>query len=92
MNQEAHGGEVSESFWLASFLRSIWEPMSSFGWGAMEAGKNIRISQLLAVCIVLASVMFIVLMRTKYKQPKFYSDPIVPLPQSIKVGIQKHGE
>lgn len=78
--------------WLASILRSIWEPMSSFGWGAMEAGKNIRVSQLLAVCIVLAAVMFIILMRTKHKRPAFYSDPVVPLPQSIEVGIQKHEE
>jgi phosphatidylglycerol:prolipoprotein diacylglycerol transferase len=63
--------------WLAAFLKAIWSPMNSFGWGAMEPGKNIRISQLLAVCIILAAVTFIIVRRTKNDQIPHYSDPIV---------------
>ncbi|WP_052487692.1 prolipoprotein diacylglyceryl transferase [Gordoniibacillus kamchatkensis] len=52
--------------WLASFLKALWSPMSSFGWGAMEAGKNIRISQLLSVMITLAAVAIIIIRRRKH--------------------------
>ncbi|WP_274364845.1 prolipoprotein diacylglyceryl transferase [Paenibacillus thermotolerans] len=52
--------------WLASFLKALWSPMSSFGWGAMEAGKNIRISQLLSVIITLAAVAIIIIRRRKH--------------------------
>ncbi len=52
--------------WLASFLKALWSPMSSFGWGAMEAGKNIRISQFLAVMIILAAVTIIIIRRRKH--------------------------
>ncbi|SDX71835.1 Prolipoprotein diacylglyceryl transferase [Paenibacillus sp. CF384] len=61
--------------WLASFLKEIWSPMSSFGWGAMEAGKNIRISQLLAVAILIAAVAFIFI-RRKQKSSIPYSSSV----------------
>ncbi|REE55364.1 phosphatidylglycerol:prolipoprotein diacylglycerol transferase [Paenibacillus taihuensis] len=61
--------------WLASFLKVLWSPMSSFGWGAMEAGKNIRISQLLAIMIILAAVTFIIV-RRKQKGSIPYSSPV----------------
>lgn len=75
--------------WLASFLKTIWEPMSSFGWGAMEVGKNIRVSQLLAVCIVLAAIAIIVLRRTVFKQTFRYADPIVPKVNPSNLHIQQ---
>ncbi|QHT60388.1 prolipoprotein diacylglyceryl transferase [Paenibacillus lycopersici] len=75
--------------WLASLLKTMWEPMSSFGWGAMEAGKNIRVSQLLAVCIVLAAVAIIVLRRTVFKQTSRYSDPIEPVVRPSNGYLQK---
>ncbi|RED55104.1 prolipoprotein diacylglyceryl transferase [Cohnella lupini] len=62
--------------WVATLLKTIWEPMSSFGWGAMEAGKNIRISQLLAVCIIIVAVAIIIVRRAKVKQLESYSDSI----------------
>ncbi|REE91502.1 prolipoprotein diacylglyceryl transferase [Paenibacillus taihuensis] len=61
--------------WLASLLKGLWSPMSSFGWGAMEAGKNIRISQLLAIMIILAAVAFIIV-RRKQKKSIPYSSPV----------------
>ncbi len=63
--------------WLASFLKTLWWPMHSFGWGAMEAGKNIRISQLLAVVFILAAVAFIVIRRKTKADLPHYSDPLV---------------
>ncbi|WP_082033979.1 prolipoprotein diacylglyceryl transferase [Cohnella kolymensis] len=62
--------------WLAAFLKTVWSPMSSFGWGAMEVGKNIRISQLLAVCIILAAIVIIVVRRRSANQAAYYKDPI----------------
>ncbi|WP_274653064.1 prolipoprotein diacylglyceryl transferase [Paenibacillus humicola] len=64
--------------WLASLLKTLWSPMSPFGWGVMEAGKNIRVSQLLAVLIILAAVAFIVIRRLTQKNPVYYTDPIEP--------------
>jgi phosphatidylglycerol---prolipoprotein diacylglyceryl transferase len=77
--------------WLAAFLKTVWSPMSSFGWGAMEAGKNIRISQLLAVGIILAAVIIILVRRRNGKQTAHYKDPIskmertIALPQETQV-------
>jgi phosphatidylglycerol---prolipoprotein diacylglyceryl transferase len=71
--------------WLASFLKAIWEPMASFGWGAMEAGKNIRVSQLLAVCIIIAAVSIIVVRRSKLKNILYYSDPITQKTNSSSI-------
>jgi phosphatidylglycerol:prolipoprotein diacylglycerol transferase len=64
--------------WLASFLKALWEPMSFLGWGVMEAGKNVRISQLLALCIILAAFVIIILRRKMIKNPIYYADPIIP--------------
>ncbi|REE91520.1 phosphatidylglycerol:prolipoprotein diacylglycerol transferase [Paenibacillus taihuensis] len=61
--------------WLASFLKTVWSPMSFFGWGAKEPGSNIRISQLLAVFIIIAAVSFIII-RRKQRRSVPYSSPI----------------
>ncbi|MCZ8521866.1 MULTISPECIES: prolipoprotein diacylglyceryl transferase [Paenibacillus] len=63
--------------WLASFLKAIWSPMSFFGWGAMEAGKNIRISQLLAIVIIIAAIALICIRRSRNSSIP-YSSPVEP--------------
>lgn len=63
--------------WLASFLRALWGPVSFFGWGAMEPGKNIRISQLLALGIIAAALTIIFLRRRNKRNVIHYADPIV---------------
>jgi phosphatidylglycerol:prolipoprotein diacylglycerol transferase len=63
--------------WLASLLKTMWSPMNAFGWGVMEAGKNIRISQLLAVLIIIAAVILIIVRRRKGQLLPHYADPIV---------------
>jgi phosphatidylglycerol:prolipoprotein diacylglycerol transferase len=52
--------------------------MNAFGWGAMEPGKNIRVSQLLAVVLVIAAAAFILYRRRKGLASVRYDDPIVP--------------
>jgi phosphatidylglycerol:prolipoprotein diacylglycerol transferase len=69
--------------WLASLLKAIWSPMNFFGWGAMEAGKNIRTSQLLAVIIIIAAVTFIIIRRVR-KSSVPYCAPIDPRPSVSK--------
>lgn len=51
--------------------------MNFFGWGAMEEGKNIRVSQLLAVIIIIAALIIIAYRRIRLKVP-MYSDPVQP--------------
>jgi phosphatidylglycerol:prolipoprotein diacylglycerol transferase len=74
--------------WLASLLKALWSPMNGFGWGAMEPGKNIRISQLLAVVLVLAAIVFISYRRRKGGITVRYADPIVPHAVSVMAGGQ----
>jgi phosphatidylglycerol:prolipoprotein diacylglycerol transferase len=62
--------------WLVSFIDALWSPMTLlFEPGAMEYG-NVRISQLLAILIVVASIVLIVLRRKKGWSSERYSDPI----------------
>lgn len=76
--------------WLAITLKTIWSPMSSFGWGAMEAGGNIRISQLLSIVIILASVSFIAIRRMSKSVVIKYTDPIQPINTNSKVLKGEH--
>ena len=62
---------------LAMVIKALWMPMNFFGWGEMEAGKNIRVSQLLAISLVAATMIVITYRRTRLKIPK-YADPILP--------------
>jgi phosphatidylglycerol:prolipoprotein diacylglycerol transferase len=79
--------------WLANFLKTIWTPMSSFGWGSMEAGKNIRISQLLAVLIILVAFFFIIVRRVKSKNdPIRYLDPILSTKEMENKLNQEQGD
>lgn len=66
--------------WLASFINGLWTPMTWFGFepGYLDpAYGNVRISQLLAIVLVLAAVIFIVYRRKTYPNLPHYSDPIV---------------
>ncbi|KIL38820.1 diacylglyceryl transferase [Gordoniibacillus kamchatkensis] len=73
--------------WLASLLRTLWSPMNSFGWGAMEPGTNIRVSQLLAVLLVIGATVFVIYRRRKGLAVIRYADPIV----SAKAAKRENG-
>lgn len=64
--------------WLARLMRALWAPMGlTFEPGEMAYG-NVRISQLLAVLIVIGAIVFIMLRRKKLGEAlPFYHDPIV---------------
>lgn len=66
--------------WLAAFVNGLWAPMT---WLGFEQGYlapsygNVRISQLLALLIVVAAVAFIIVRRRTVRDLPYYSDPIV---------------
>lgn len=66
--------------WVASFVNGLWSPMTALGFeqGYLDpAYGNVRISQLLAIAIIVAAVVFIVVRRVTGKADAHYSDPIV---------------
>ncbi|MFM9281053.1 prolipoprotein diacylglyceryl transferase [Paenibacillus jiagnxiensis] len=66
--------------WLVSFINGLWSPMVWFGFepGYLDpAYGNVRISQLLAVGLIVAAVIFIIVRRTSGRAQERYSDPIV---------------
>lgn len=63
--------------WLADLLESLWSPMTLLApAGHMEYG-NIRISQLVAVLLVIAAAALLIFRRTAGLATERYSDPIV---------------
>lgn len=67
--------------WLASFINGLWSPMSSLfgfdqGYLAPSYG-NIRISQLLALLLIVGAILFIIARRMTVPALTYYSDPIV---------------
>ncbi|MDU4697986.1 MAG: prolipoprotein diacylglyceryl transferase [Paenibacillus sp.] len=66
--------------WLASFVNGLWAPMT---WLGFEQGYlapsygNVRISQLLAIGIVIAALIFIIVRRRTVRDLPYYSDPII---------------
>jgi phosphatidylglycerol---prolipoprotein diacylglyceryl transferase len=63
--------------WLASLLNALWAPMGLIAPpGHMDYG-NIRISQLLAILIILAAIATIVYRRKAGLAKEHYNDPIV---------------
>lgn len=66
--------------WLASFVNGLWAPMQ---WIGFEQGYlapsygNVRISQLLALLIVITAVLFIIVRRKTIPNLPAYLDPIV---------------
>jgi phosphatidylglycerol:prolipoprotein diacylglycerol transferase len=64
--------------WLASFINALWSPMKVlFEPGVMTYGGNIRISQLLALLILLGAIIIIAIRRKKEYASEHYSDPII---------------
>ncbi|GGG67797.1 prolipoprotein diacylglyceryl transferase [Paenibacillus radicis (ex Gao et al. 2016)] len=65
--------------WLASLVNGLWTPMTVlFEQGYLDpAYGNIRISQLLALGLIIAAVAFIIIRRVTGAASAHYSDPIV---------------
>ncbi|NIK79954.1 phosphatidylglycerol:prolipoprotein diacylglycerol transferase [Paenibacillus castaneae] len=65
--------------WLASFINGLWSPMGTvFDQGYLDpAYGNIRISQALALLLIVGSIIFIVVRRVKGYASVRYLDPIV---------------
>ncbi|AWB42901.1 prolipoprotein diacylglyceryl transferase [Paenibacillus sp. CAA11] len=66
--------------WLATLVNGLWKPLEWFGFehGALDpAYGNVRISQLLAVLIVIGAMLLIIYRRTRNPKPPRYSDPII---------------
>lgn len=64
--------------WLANLMNGLWAPMNWMGFeqGMLTYGGNVRISQLVAVCIVIAAVILIIARRRSGAASEKYSDPI----------------
>ncbi|MCR2803927.1 prolipoprotein diacylglyceryl transferase [Paenibacillus soyae] len=64
--------------WLASFINGLWSPMDTvFDAGYLDpAYGNIRISQMLALLLILAAIVFIIVRRVNGSAKVYYSDPI----------------
>ncbi|WP_042168849.1 prolipoprotein diacylglyceryl transferase [Paenibacillus gorillae] len=65
--------------WLASLVNGLWTPMTVvFEQGYLDpAYGNVRISQLLAIGLIIAAIAFIVIRRVTGAASARYSDPIV---------------
>ncbi|CAG7648785.1 Phosphatidylglycerol--prolipoprotein diacylglyceryl transferase [Paenibacillus solanacearum] len=64
--------------WLAGLMNGLWSPMHLFGFeaGTMTYGGNVRISQLLAVLIVISAIVLIIVRRRTGAASEYYADPI----------------
>lgn len=75
--------------WLASLINALWSPMK---WAGFEQGYldpmygNVRISQLLALLIVIAGIVFFAVRRLAGWANERYADPIVP----NRAGASRH--
>lgn len=66
--------------WLASFVDGLWSPMLWLGFehGYLDPNYgNVRISQLLALVIIVIAIIFIIVRRRTVSELPRYSDPIV---------------
>ena len=65
--------------WLVSFIQGLWSPMTGvFSPGALDpAYGNVRISQLLALIIILVCIALITIRRATGAASQRYLDPIV---------------
>jgi phosphatidylglycerol:prolipoprotein diacylglycerol transferase len=63
--------------WLVNLMNGLWSPMDLlFDQGNMSYG-NVRISQLLAVLIIISAIALIIFRRTKGLANEHYGDPII---------------
>jgi phosphatidylglycerol:prolipoprotein diacylglycerol transferase len=68
---------ITAPAWLESLMNAFWSPMATiFEPGTMSYG-NVRISQLLAVLIVITAIVLIVFRRKKGYADERYLDPII---------------
>ena len=76
--------------WLATFVNGLWSPMT----GVFEAGfldpayGNVRISQLVAILIVLAGIALIAYRRVSGAAAERYKDPIINVKTGLPAGAQ----
>ncbi|MCR8844877.1 prolipoprotein diacylglyceryl transferase [Paenibacillus sp. SC116] len=67
------------SEWMSSIMNTLWQPMTAiFEAGYLDPNYgNIRISQLIAVLLVLVGIVFIIFRRVTGRAQARYLDPIV---------------
>lgn len=65
--------------WLASLVNALWSPMGAvFEQGYLDPSYgNVRISQVLALVLILAAIALIVIRRTTGLASAYYRDPVV---------------
>ncbi|MNZ94628.1 Prolipoprotein diacylglyceryl transferase [compost metagenome] len=66
--------------WVANFVNALWSPMTWLGFeqGNLDASYgNVRISQLLAIVIIVFAIVLIIVRRKMIPNLARYSDPIV---------------
>ncbi|RXZ78735.1 prolipoprotein diacylglyceryl transferase [Paenibacillaceae bacterium] len=65
--------------WLASIISALWAPMTvTFDSGYLDPNYgNVRISQVVALLLILAGILIIVIRRVTGAASERYSDPIV---------------
>jgi phosphatidylglycerol:prolipoprotein diacylglycerol transferase len=69
--------DFSGPSWLAACMNALWSPMNIFFEpGPMTYGGNVRISQLVALLIIITAVTFIIVRRRNQDTLAHYSDPI----------------
>lgn len=84
--------------WLASFVNGLWSPMTWFGFeqGYLAPSYgNVRISQLVAIGLIVAAIAFIIIRRRTVTDLPYYSDPIVctkATPASVLPATSEAGE
>ncbi|WP_308637293.1 prolipoprotein diacylglyceryl transferase [Paenibacillus silvisoli] len=76
--------------WAASVMDALWSPMKLiFDHGYLNPAEgNIRISQLIAVLLVIAAIAMIIGRRTTGEASERYSDPIINYKTGLPAGQQ----
>jgi phosphatidylglycerol:prolipoprotein diacylglycerol transferase len=65
---------------LAALLNVLWAPLAALGFeaGALPAGGDVRVSQMISLLIVVAGIALLVLRRVRGWAVERYADPLVP--------------
>jgi len=75
--------------WLASLMNAIWSPMEAMGFehGALAADYgNVRISQLVAVLLVIGAIALWIYRRATGAATARYSDPVINYKTGLPAG------
>ncbi|MBW7453623.1 prolipoprotein diacylglyceryl transferase [Paenibacillus sepulcri] len=84
--------------WLVSIMNGLWSPMTvAFEPGNLDAAYgDVRISQLLAVLLIIAAIAIIIIRRVTGAASERYADPIINrrtgLPAGVKPGVDPDAE